>query len=165
MVVSLDPARAGDAIRILALLHAAYSVEARLIGAGRFPPLERTLTSVMRSESAWFGVADGDALVAAVELEEHDDATWARDADGGSPGLLIASLVVEPARFRQGLGRALVRHVLELAATRGDRPVRVSTATANEPASKLYRGLGFETVGEAERAGIPLTRFERASAG
>lgn len=115
--------------QIRALLFAAYTVEAELLGAADFPPLRRTAEHVASCGSTFFGRFAGDALVAVAEVE-HDP--------GAPPN--IAGFAVHPSAFRRGHGAALLRHVL---GSLEPGPVTVSTAFANEPAIRLYEAHGF----------------------
>lgn len=118
--------------QIRALLFAAYTVEAELIGAADFPPLRRTAEHIARCGSTFFGWFADDALVAVAEVEQEP---------GAPPH--IAGFAVHPSAFRRGHGAALLRHVLE---SLGPGPVTVSTASANEPAIRLYEAHGFRIV-------------------
>jgi ribosomal protein S18 acetylase RimI-like enzyme len=127
--ITIRPAeldRDGDAL--LAVQRAGYAEEARLIGVDSLPPQHQTIED-LHGEALW--VAQYGGAVAGVLGVE----------DG--PELVIARLVVDPARMRRGIGRALARHALALA---GDRAARVGTAAANAPALALYASLGFEVV-------------------
>lgn len=52
----------------------------------------------------------------------------------------LAWLYVDPARMRQGIGRALVRRVL---ADNPARPMALEVLCGNEPARRLYESEGF----------------------
>lgn len=131
-----DPA--GDprlAARLLAVQHAAYAIEARLIGDDRIPPLSEDVDALVGAGLDWL-VATGDGAVLGA---------LARTEDGG--GIGIDRLVVDPAVARRGVGRALVAAVL---ADAGGRPVTVSTGRGNTPARCLYARAGFRETGERE---------------
>jgi ribosomal protein S18 acetylase RimI-like enzyme len=122
---------------VLDVQHAAYAIEAELIGYPALPPAHETLAALQEcGEEIWL-CEEGAELLGAVGLEQGDDE------------LLIARLFVAPPAFRRGIGTALVRHALVLAA---GRRVRVGTAALNAPALALYEGLGFERVSESEPA-------------
>ena len=68
--------------------------------------------------------------------------------------------MVDPNRFRAGIGAALVRAALA-AEPEADRAV-VQTGSSNEPAKQLYRREGFEEIDEVEVVpGLWVTRFGR----
>ena len=56
-------------------------------------------------------------------------------------------MAVLPSRRRRGVGAALVRRVLELAARCGAAFVDLEVARGNLGAVALYRALGFDEVG------------------
>lgn len=150
MITSLDVTDQKLAERLLEIQHAAYAVEARLIGFDGIPPLQEDLHELMASSERWLGRYDGTQLVGAVAYELPDDRT-----------VEISRLIVDPAHARRGHGRALLDHLDELE----PRPVsEVSTGSANTPAVNLYRSRGYTTTGDVEVApGIYITQFRRGS--
>ncbi len=134
-----DPAGdPGLAARLLAVQHAAYAVEARLIGDDRIPPLSEDVDALVGAGLDWLVVAtDGGAVLGAL----------ARTDDVGGTGIGIDRLVVDPAVARRGVGRALVAAVL---ADADGRPVTVSTGRGNTPARRLHARAGFRETGERE---------------
>jgi len=120
---------------VLGVQHAAYAIEAQLIGFPGLPPAHETLARLQGSgEELWLCEDDG-ALLGAVGVERSDDE------------LLIARLFVAPSALRRGVGTALVRKALDEA---GGRRVRVGTAALNAPALALYERLGFRRARESE---------------
>lgn len=130
--VRVIPIRPGA--ELLAVQRAAYLVEAALIGSDRIPPLHDDLASLTSAGLTWFGCRDDLGLLGAVAITTA----------GGVVD--IDRLVVVPRAFRQGVGTALVTHVLDLACG----PVTVSTGRANTPARALYERAGFVVTGESE---------------
>ncbi|NUW35020.1 GNAT family N-acetyltransferase [Nonomuraea sp. SMC257] len=121
---------------LLDLQHAAYAVEAELIGDDRIPPLHETLDALRAEPLTWLGAFDDDGgLLGAVAWEESPD-----EID-------VNRLIVHPRAHRRGIGRALVEQVMARAA---GRRVIVSTGRDNVPARSLYERLGFEARGELE---------------
>ncbi len=59
----------------------------------------------------------------------------------------ILNLAVAPAGRRNGLGRALVQHILEALTARGVRQVYLEVRESNAPARALYAAQGFKEVG------------------
>jgi len=66
-----------------------------------------------------------------------------RESDGR---VFLADVAVTPERQRRGLGRAIIRGVLDQAAA-GGRAVRLQVLKVN-PAHELYARLGFATIEE-----------------
>ncbi len=128
-VVALDHEDASVAAEILAVMRAAYAVEAALLGVADFFPLGRTVEQVRSAPCAFAGVREGGRLLAVVEVDAHSAERPNVDA-----------LVVHPDAFRRGLGTALMRHVM---AQHGARGLTVSTGERNAPAIALYERLGF----------------------
>ncbi len=122
-----DPAVAQQ---IHAVWTQAYAQEARLLGLSDFPPLQRTVAELQADGDAYLGARVSGTLVGAL--------AFGPDPEGGQ--LLVSVLVVAPAAQRQGVARALLKHLLSLA---GPWPVAVATAQANHPAVLLYKSLGF----------------------
>jgi ribosomal protein S18 acetylase RimI-like enzyme len=122
--------------RLLDVQHAAYAIEAKIIGDDRIPPLRETLEELLAQPLRWVGAFDeGEELVGAV--------AWTETADEVD----LDRLVVDPAAHRRGVGRALVEEVMGRA---GERRIIVSTGRDNAPARGLYERLGFGKVGEVE---------------
>ena len=122
---------------MLEVQHAAYAIEAVLIGYPELPPAHETLAALQATrEELWLCEEDG-ALCGVVGLEQHADE------------LVIARLFVAPAAFRRGIGSALVGHALARA---DGRRVRVGTGARNAPALGLYERFGFRRLPEREPA-------------
>jgi ribosomal protein S18 acetylase RimI-like enzyme len=118
---------------VLAVQHAAYAIEAELIGYPDLPPLHETLAGLQATAEEIWLCWDGDALVGVVGLEHGEDE------------MVVARLFVAPAHFRRGVGSALVAHALAQAA---GRRVRVGTGARNAPALALYERFGFRRLDE-----------------
>jgi ribosomal protein S18 acetylase RimI-like enzyme len=149
VITPLDLTDRALAERLLTIQHAAYAVEAELIGFDGIPPLQEDLDGLMSSTELWLGRYDGNTLVGAVAYEVDLDSVE------------ISRLIVDPAHARRGHGRALLDHLDRIE----PRPVSlVSTGSANLPAVNLYKSRGYAVVGEVEVApSIYITQFRRAS--
>ncbi|RZU13908.1 acetyltransferase (GNAT) family protein [Kribbella rubisoli] len=148
MITPLDLTDHTLAERLLQIQHAAYAVEAELIGFDGIPPLQEDLAGLMQSTEHWLGGYDGSTLVGAVAYEFPADDT-----------VEIARLIVDPAHARRGHGRALLDHLDQIE----PRPVSlVSTGSANTPAINLYKSRGYAEISRVTIApGVQLTQFER----
>ncbi|SNT30402.1 Acetyltransferase (GNAT) domain-containing protein [Streptosporangium subroseum] len=130
---------------LLAVQHAAYAVEAKIIEDDRIPPLHETLEELCAERLTWLGAFDDDRLVGAVAWSET-----ALMVD-------IDRLVVDPGAHRRGIGGALVREVMARA---GERRIVVSTGRANMPARTLYERFGFGGAEDVEVIpGLWITRY------
>jgi ribosomal protein S18 acetylase RimI-like enzyme len=134
----LDVDDDATAREVLALQRNAYAVEAALIGSDGIPAMTETLEELRAASEIWLGVADDDGLAGAV--------SWRELADGTVD---IHRLVVAPRAFRRGVASALLD---ELDRRFPDRPMVVSTGSANEPALTLYARRGFTVLREREVA-------------
>jgi ribosomal protein S18 acetylase RimI-like enzyme len=145
----LDLSDPAVAERLLTIQHAAYAVEAELIGFDGIPPLQEDLAGLMASTEHWLGRYDGAVLVGAVAYVLTDDSVD------------ISRLIVDPAYARRGHGRALLDHLDQLE----PRQVSlVSTGSANTPAITLYKSRGYTEIGQVEVApGVYVTQFRRVS--
>ncbi|MGY1699002.1 GNAT family N-acetyltransferase [Geodermatophilus sp. SYSU D00766] len=131
-----DPARDPVlAARLLEVQHAAYAVEARLIGDDRIPALHEDLAGLTAAGLCWLVARDGATVLGALGRRCTDH------------GVDVDRLVVDPAVARRGTGRALVAAALADAA---GRRVTVSTGRDNVPARRLYAQAGFRETGERE---------------
>ena len=94
---------------------------------------------LLESDSCWL-------LLAEVEGQPAGLAAAARlpKADARAGFLFVDELNVLPAYRRQGVARALLRHVIALADELGLAGVRLLVRPENEAARRLYRSLGFE---------------------
>jgi ribosomal protein S18 acetylase RimI-like enzyme len=144
----LDLTQRRVASAVLELQRRAYRIEAELIGSDEIPPLSETLEELQASGETFLGAYLEGSLVGTI--------SWRVDA-----GVLdLHRLVVDPSRFRAGIGAALVRAALA-AEPEAERAI-VQTGSANEPAKRLYRREGFEEIDEVEVApGLRVTRFSR----
>lgn len=105
------------------------------------------LSGLMAPEISFFAAWEGEALLGIGALK-------ALDARTGE----IKSMRTDPARLRQGVGAAMLEHLLALAQARDYRRVSLETGSgpAFEPALALYRRRGF-------RNGAPFAGYEASA--
>lgn len=74
----------------------------------------------------------------------------------------VNMVAVHPRFARQGLGKRIVSHLMDLARARGLRALRLDVVNINEPAKRLYVGLCFQYVDSMTTAFDDCTslRFE-----
>ena len=128
-VVQLPHEEPAMAEKIRAVMFQAYLVEAELLGVPDFVPLRRTAEEIASSEALFLGISAEGTLAAVAEVARPEPHR-----------IHIDSLVVRPSRFRRGLGRAMVRHIVS---ANPSNPITVSTGVRNQPALLLYTSQGF----------------------
>ncbi len=90
----------------------------------------------------------GSVIADHLQPEEYARIPW-RFAASPDQVLVLHLLLVRPSLQGRGIGTALVRHVLDLAESRGCRTVRLDTGSRNIPAVSLYRKTGFRIAAAA----------------
>lgn len=146
----LDHRDAAVAQQIHAVLLPAYRQEAALLQAEDFPPLRRSSADLQASEDVFIGAWSGSTLCGALGVAADDE-----------PGQwCITLLVVDPARQRRGIARALVQAALDHAPATA---FAVATGAFNAPALALYRSLGFEVYrrGSLGPQALPMVKLRR----
>ena len=147
MIRLLENSDLKTSAQIKSVFQISYAVEAELLKAQNFPPLQRELESYQKSDNQFFGFFIDQELAGIVEVDDKNDFTH------------IQSLVVHPKFFRQGVGRKLVAFVFN---TYDSELFTVETGVQNLPATELYKKLGFKEVHQWETDhGVRKIRFER----
>jgi ribosomal protein S18 acetylase RimI-like enzyme len=140
MSVTIAVATEQDAEQIFRLQYLCFQGEAALYGNYRIDPLVQSLDSV------------GDEVVGSVR--------GALDADGTAA---IGKLCVHPRLQGHGIGARLLRAAESaLAGERGATKFRLSAGHRSEGNLRLYRRVGYETVGTSQgRDGVPMVVLEK----
>jgi ribosomal protein S18 acetylase RimI-like enzyme len=147
MILRLDVSEEEPARAVLALQRRSYRVEADLIGYEGIPPLKEELDALRACSEEFHGWMESGRLAGAISFKRA----------GGE--IDIYRMMVDPAFFRRGIARELLRWASGLA---GVSRVLVSTAAANLPARRLYEGEGFRLVEEVRREdGLRIVRFAK----
>lgn len=149
MIQKLDNKLLEISVKIREVFQSSYAVEAALLNAKIFPPLERKLEEYINCENEFYGYWKKDDLAAVVEIRD------------GKDFIHIQSLVVEPKYFRNGMASAMISFVVENYDT---DLFMVETGAANKPAIFLYEKHGFVLVEEFDAThGIRKVRFEKVT--
>ena len=101
MIKKLDHTNQAIATKMRIVFQESYAIEAKLLNAINFPPLQRPLQSYIESTTTFFGYHIKDKIVGIIEVSPKEKTTH------------INSLVVSPHFFRQGIGRQLMQHILQ----------------------------------------------------
>ncbi|RUT28914.1 GNAT family N-acetyltransferase [Paenibacillus zeisoli] len=132
------------------LQHLAFRLEAQAVGLRQIPPLPETFDSLSQSAETFYGdiTEDGELLGAIAVAEESPDR------------LMITRLMVQPDHLREGIGSALLRHVIEHHSH--IKRFMVNAGTRNTPAIALYQKFGFAPI-ESYMAepGVELSLMQR----
>jgi ribosomal protein S18 acetylase RimI-like enzyme len=146
MIKKLDHTNLAIATKMRVVFQESYAVEAALLNATNFPPLQRPLESYIKSTTTFFGYHIKEEIVGIVEVSPKEKTTH------------INSLVVSPHFFRQGIGRELMNYILQKFSS---KVVTVETGLENIPASKLYTSFHFKEVKQWDTDhGVRKIRFK-----
>ncbi|MCF2128907.1 GNAT family N-acetyltransferase [Strepomyces sp. STD 3.1] len=154
MSVTISAATEKDAEQIFRLQYLCFQSEAALYGNYRIDPLVQTLDSV-RAEVA------SDCVYVARLGEEVVGSVRGRVSEEGAAA--IGKLCVHPRLQGHGIGARLLRAAeAALADERGAKRFRLHTGHRSESGLRLYRRVGYETVGTAQGDdGVPMIVLEK----
>ena len=145
MIVKVDNKRNEIAQEIRKIFQASYTIEAEMLKAIDFPPLKRTISQFLDSNSEFYAYYMKQNIAGLIEISSNQSITH------------IQSLVVYPKYFRQGIGKELVMFVLDTSTD-----FTVETGIDNHPAIKLYISLGFEEQNQWDTDhGVRKVRFKK----
>jgi len=146
MIKKLDHTNLAIATKMRVVFQESYAVEAALLNATNFPPLQRPLESYIKSTTTFFGYHIKDKIVGIIEVSSNKKTTH------------INSLVVSPHFFRQGIGRDLMDYILQ---NFSSKVFTVETGLENIPASTLYKNFGFKEIRQWDTDhGVRKVRFK-----
>ena len=147
MITKINNKENNLAEEIRAIFQASYAVEAKMLKAVDFPPLKRTVSQFLNSNSEFYAYYLIKNIAGVIEIENHEDLTH------------IQSLVVYPRYFRRGIGNKLVQFIFE---TCKSKTFTVETGVDNQPAIKLYHRCGFQEQEQWDTDhGIRKVRFKK----
>ena len=129
------------------IFQASYTIEAEMLKAVDFPPLKRTVSQFLNSDSEFYAYYLIKNIAGVIEIENHEGLTN------------IQSLVVYPEYFRKGIGSKLVQFILD---NYKSKIFTVETGIENHPAIKLYKSFGFKEQEQWDtNHGVRKVRFEK----
>ena len=147
MIEKLQNSDLEIAEKIRAVFQVSYKVEAKLLNAVNFPPLQRPLEKYIESNTTFYGYSKDGELAGVVEVDANNNY------------ILIRSLVIHPIFFRQGIAGKLIEFVFD---TFDSNLFVVETGLANGPATALYKKFGFIEVHQWDTDhGIRKVKFEK----
>ena len=147
MIIKINNKENKIAEEIRAIFQVSYAVEAEMLKAVDFPPLQRTVSQFLKSDSKFYAYYLTKNIAGVIEIENDEDLTH------------IQSLVVYPKYFRNGIGRKLVQFILD---NYKSKIFTVETGIDNHPAIKLYKRLGFQEQEQWDtNHGVRKVRFEK----
>ena len=130
MIKKLNNSDVGVSNKIYAIFQVSYKLEARLLNASDFPPLKRTSQEISNSSNDFFAYYLEDNIAGVIEI-----------AKNSIKSIHIQSLVVYPRYFRKGIGKQLVKFVLD---NYKSKLFTVETGEDNDPAINLYKSFNFK---------------------
>lgn len=147
MIKKLDHRSIAASEKIRSIFQESYAVEAKLLQAKVFPPLQRDIDGFLHSDTEFYGFYKNQEMVAVVEIKNNKDTTH------------IHSLVVAPKFFKQGIAQSLISYLFD---TLDSAVYTVETGAANQPAIRLYEKNGFIEIGHYNAEfDIKKVRFEK----
>ena len=147
MIIKINNKEKEIAEEIRAIFQASYTVEAKMLKTVDFPPLQRTVSQFLNSNSEFYAYYLIENIAGVIEINNHENLTH------------IKSLVVDPKYFRTGIGKELVQFTLD---TYKSTLFTVETGIDNQPAIKLYKSFGFQELEQWDtNHGIRKVRFEK----
>ena len=137
VTVALEPASRWSYAELAEIFNAAYE--------GYFTPFALDEAAFRFMSTTW----DDDLEASRVALVDGEPAGICKLAVRGDRGWIAGNGVTTPHRGT-GVGKALMRSVLEEAARLSLREVWLEVLVQNQPAIRLYEKLGFRTVRDLE---------------
>lgn len=154
MSVTISVATGQDAEQIFRLQYLCFQSEAALYGNYRIDPLVQTLDSVREevASDCVFVARLGDEVVGSVRGSVTEDGA-----------ACIGKQCVHPRLQGHGIGARLLRAAeAALVQERGATRFRLATGHRSEGSLRLYRRVGYETVGTSQgNDGVPMIVLEK----
>jgi len=103
-------------------------VEARILNAIDFPPLQRSVYDIRNSNTIFYSYLIKELFVSVIEIKKHKNY------------IHIQSLVVHPHFFRKGIASKMIDFIISSYKT---KYFTIETGVDNYPARNLYEKLNF----------------------
>ncbi len=136
--------------RIYDKIHRLEEEGRRKIGweTGVYPTEETALRAIEKGELFVYGKEEvsAAAIINQEQVDVYRKCAWNYEASDEEV-LVLHTLVVDPDREGQGIGKAFVAFYEILAKERGCRVLRLDTNAKNERARRLYSSLGYREAG------------------
>lgn len=148
MITPIDITQREIASDVLSIQTPAYQAEARLLKVPTLPPLQDTIESLQNCGETFYGYFINETLAGFISFKQEEHM------------IDIHRLAVNPAYFREGIGKSLLQFIENLHDSVSK--IQVSTGTGNIPATTLYTRFGFREVKKifvSEQ--LSLTVFEK----
>ncbi len=147
MIEKIDHRNPVLAEEVYSIFQVSYAVEAKLLNAVDFPPLKRSVTDFLASNTEFYGCWCEQEMTGVIEIKREE----------GS--IHIQSLVVAPTFFRQGIASKLLAFVFTMFQA---MIYTVETGVGNLPATTLYKKFGFKEVKQWNTDhGVRKVKFRR----
>lgn len=109
---------------------------------------EKCFATPWSRESFWRDASSSDAYYLLAIDEELNRVVgyvgcWILAYEGS-----ITNVAIDPEYRRQGIGRKMLLKLIEIVKEKGVTALTLEVRVSNEPAIKLYEGLGFSSVGQ-----------------
>ena len=144
MVKSINIQNVFLAEQVLKLQKVSYQKEAELINYHEIPPLTENLVQLMNSKETFVGFEKNKEIVGVLSYEiDNNEVT-------------ICRLAVNPENFRQGIAKALLRHLTKHIKVEN---IKVSTGFFNIPAVQFYLNEGFIKSHESKIDELSIIHF------
>ncbi len=119
---------------------------------GRYPGRESAREAIARGEQ--YACLDGETVLGVFVLNNdpqgaYEKGDWSKELAHGEY-MVIHALATDPERYGSGVAKAMVNFCMEMAKAFGYPAIRLDVVPGNEPAERLYTGLGFAFAGEKD---------------
>lgn len=113
-------------------------------------PTDEMIEGYIR-QGAMYVLKDDDVIVAAMAVtlsqgEDYHSIEWSTALEDDEVAV-VHILCVSPDYQKQGIGKRMIQESISLAEKEGKKAVRLDALASNQPAHRMYGGLGFQLRG------------------